>query len=235
LNFTCAGVVTNLVGYGPAIAEHVVLDAGLQPSMLLRQGVGAAEGTAAAGKKGKKGGASAAAAAAAAGSKGGVADKGKGKGAENGEEENDAEDEAGKAHADAGAEANAGQGQHAGTDGSTASPPPAVRPPLTITPEQLQAVYEALQRLDAWFAGLETAPPIGVISCLPPKGVAGKGRHQKAAVQQDGDSTTAKQQSDLVYNDFNPLVMAQLTGAVNLEFPTFDAALEEFFSKVSST
>ncbi len=34
----CAGALTTLLGYGPAISEHVILEAGLVPSLLLRPG-----------------------------------------------------------------------------------------------------------------------------------------------------------------------------------------------------
>jgi hypothetical protein len=194
--------------------------------MLLRQaaaGGGAAGGDSGAGKKGKKAGGSGGA------SKSGATGQGKSKALGGGEEEE--EDKGTEEEGDDTGAANAEPAAaDAGAVSSTAAPE--VRSPLIISPEQLQALHEALQRLDTWFAGLETAPPIGVISCIPPKGTAGKGKQEKVAMKQGDDGTAAQQESNLVYNDFNPILMAQLRSAVNLEFPTFDAALEEFFSKV---
>lgn len=53
--------------------------------------------------------------------------------------------------------------------------------------------------------------------------------------QPSGDpSELAKKLEGVVYEDFDPLLLKQNEAAQKLEFETYDAALDEFYAKVSS-
>eukprot|EP00955_Chlamydomonas_euryale_P065234 359188-Chlamydomonas_euryale.AAC.1 len=101
----------------------------------------------------------------------------------------------------------------------------------------LLALLPAIRQLEAWFLGLESGPPPGYISV----GVAGsKGGKQNAAAPPTAPveygvaavSATAAPAPVEVYQDFYPLLLRQAAGGKHSEFPTFDDALAEFFSKI---
>jgi hypothetical protein len=108
------------------------------------------------------------------------------------------------------------------------------------------ALFRAVQDLEAWFAGLEAAAPKGFISAGRAGGPSKRQRQKQAAAaaagappgaQSGAQSGEAAAQSEaqsgaaLVYEDFNPLPLAQGGGDELIEFGEFDAALDEFYSK----
>jgi hypothetical protein len=61
----------------------------------------------------------------------------------------------------------------------------------------------------------------------------GKKRQQQVEAQQALEGLEAGgEEEQLLFSECNPLVLAQLSEQPHREFPTFDAALDEFFSKV---
>lgn len=128
--------MTALLGYGPAISEHVVIDAGLDPDLPLNP-------EAAAKAKAAKAAAKAAAAAKAGGKKKQGGKQGAAE-AEGGEEEGAGKEE--------------GEEQQEGEEGAAAEAEAAAAAERAsikhcLNTEQLGALHAALGRLDAWFAG----------------------------------------------------------------------------------
>lgn len=70
-------------------------------------------------------------------------------------------------------------------------------------------------------------------ACPGPGGKNGKQQQkQQQEPQQQGEGGEGEAAAEL-FLDFNPLKLRQSEGQRQLEFETFDGALEEFFSKVS--
>lgn len=72
-------------------------------------------------------------------------------------------------------------------------------------------------------------------------GCAGESRKQRAAAAAAAEAAKAAEaaaapedEADLVYDDYEPLQLVQQEGRPSRPFPTFDAALDEFYSKVSA-
>lgn len=72
-------------------------------------------------------------------------------------------------------------------------------------------------------------------------GCAGESRKQRAAAAAAAEAAKAAEaaaapedEADLVYDDYEPLQLLQQEGRPTRPFPTFDAALDEFYSKVSA-
>ena len=70
---------------------------------------------------------------------------------------------------------------------------------------------------------------------------AGESRKQRAAATAAAEAAKAaglpaveEDEADLVYDDYEPLQLLQQRGRPSRAFPTFDAALDEFYSKVSA-
>jgi hypothetical protein len=100
-----------------------------------------------------------------------------------------------------------------------------------LTPEQLAALHKALVALEEWFASLDTAAPVGYIMLQRP---GGKKRQQalKQAAGAGGEGGEGGKEEAMLFSECNPLLLAQLASQPYQEFPTFDTALDEFFSKV---
>jgi hypothetical protein len=140
---------------------------------------------------------------------------------------------------------------------------------------EVGALMKALGALEAWFAGLDSAAPAGYVTANPVKSYQ---RQQKGAAQEGDGAAAAGDGQVWVYQDFNPLRLAQTAalpsreapqgsapaaappaggsgageqeaaaaaggggerssapeavGPTVLTFPTFDDALDEFYSKV---
>lgn len=76
-----------------------------------------------------------------------------------------------------------------------------------------------------------------VLMSLYLAGVRAKQESKQAEQQQQQPSehqNGQQQPSDVVNQEYNPLCLAQYADASVLTFPTFDAALDEFYSKVSA-
>lgn len=115
-----------------------------------------------------------------------------------------------------------------------------------LTTDERSALLGAVRQLETWFTSLDTTLPEGVITTVP-AGASGGGRKGKQAAAPAGagsvgaDGTTAggeaggaaAAEAPVHYQDFHPLVMAHLKDAPMKTFPTFDAALDEFFSKIA--
>jgi hypothetical protein len=117
-----------------------------------------------------------------------------------------------------------------------------------LTEDQALALFGAVQQFEAWLASLDQGGVAeGYVSALPaPAGPAAaktaasdsssskQGAAKGAAAAEEGQQ---QQQSErgagLVYQDYNPLRLSQLSRAKELlDFPSFDDALDEFYSKV---
>lgn len=55
---------------------------------------------------------------------------------------------------------------------------------------------------------------------------------QASDTQQNGGKVSVEDDASLVYDSFEPLVLQQNADLETLSFPTFDAALDEFYAKV---
>eukprot|EP00883_Tetradesmus_obliquus_P009930 jgi/Sobl393_1/2641/SZX66696.1 len=112
------------------------------------------------------------------------------------------------------------------------------------------ALFAAVQQFEAWLASLDQgAVAEGWVSALPaPAGSAaaqsaaggagsqqgaGKGTAATTADGQQQQQQQGERGAGLVYQDYNPLRLSQLSRAKELlDFPSFDAALDEFYSKI---
>jgi hypothetical protein len=123
-----------------------------------------------------------------------------------------------------------------------------------LTEDQALALFGAVQQFEAWLASLDQGGVAeGYVSALPApagsaaaaKSAAGdpscskQGGVKGAAAAGDGQQQQQQQQQQsergagLVYQDYNPLRLSQLSRAKELlDFPSFDDALDEFYSKV---
>ena len=109
-----------------------------------------------------------------------------------------------------------------------------------------------VRQWEAWLDACEDSgtPPEGIILTkpAPQHGKAAKQQQQQQEEQQQeeeqaaaaeagggggGNAAAAVDEGAAVYEDFEPLLLRQHQHKPALHFPTFDAALEEFFGKVS--
>jgi hypothetical protein len=120
-----------------------------------------------------------------------------------------------------------------------------------LTEEQALALFGAVQQFEAWLASLDQGGVAkGFVAALPaPAGSASAAKNAagdasgKQGAAAAGDSQQQQQQQQqkergagLVYQDYNPLRLSQLSRAKELlDFPSFDDALDEFYSKVRSS
>jgi hypothetical protein len=128
-----------------------------------------------------------------------------------------------------------------------------LQPQLALQQQQLSeaqilSLFAAVQSFESWLAALDQgAAAEGLISAVP--SLTGKKDQAAASTgQQQQQQQTAANGSaaaaaaaggvadggaGLVYQDYNPLVLEQLARSPEqLRFPTFDEALDEFYSKV---
>jgi hypothetical protein len=126
-----------------------------------------------------------------------------------------------------------------------------------LSEAQVLALHGAVQQFEGWLAGLDQgAQAEGFISAVP---AAGAGKHKAAAggsgggqgeggsgdaaaaatqqaAGEGGDEPASKQRgAGLVYQDYNPLRLAQAgskAGGEVLAFPSFDKALDDYYGKV---
>lgn len=125
---------------------------------------------------------------------------------------------------------------------------------LPLSDEEVARLFAAVQKLEGWFAGLEGAAPRGYIGVARAGGPSKRQRQKQAAAAaaaagegaaaggtaaagagvggegEGGEAAAAA--APVVYEDFNPLRLAQAAGEEVVEFESFDDALDEFFSKV---
>lgn len=115
-----------------------------------------------------------------------------------------------------------------------------------LTEEQISAMFAAVQQFEAWLASLDQgAVADGYIAAQPAagnkkqdkQGGVGKVEGQNGLGSQQQQQPPSGDKKDpgagLVYQDYNPLKMAQLSRSSDvLSFNTFDEALDEFYSKV---
>ncbi len=55
-----------------------------------------------------------------------------------------------------------------------------------------------------------------------------------AQQQKDGSTPSGTEGDSIVYDSFNPLILQQNAGQEVLKFPTYNAALDEFYAKVKT-
>ncbi|GAX80591.1 hypothetical protein CEUSTIGMA_g8028.t1 [Chlamydomonas eustigma] len=116
---------------------------------------------------------------------------------------------------------------------------------LEMVTQALEALLPALGRLDTWFATLEQGgSPLGFITVAAPgskKNPQQSKKKEKQQQNQPGSTCDAagvpappggESEVPEIYQDFNPLRLGQSAGHKVVEFPTFDAALDDFYSKI---
>jgi hypothetical protein len=108
-----------------------------------------------------------------------------------------------------------------------------------LNEDEALKLFAAVQQFEAWLASLDQgAVAEGYVSALPaPAGsAAAKGAAKDAATAETGQQQQQQQSergAGLVYQDYNPLRLSQLSRAKELlDFPSFDDALDEFYGKV---
>lgn len=107
---------------------------------------------------------------------------------------------------------------------------PALRPKAQpLTAEQRSALLHAIRQLESWFGSLDSTVPEGLITTVA-AGSGKKGKQQLGAAVSAGAG--GGEAVPRFYQDFHPLVLHQIRDAPMNKFPTFDAALDEFFSKI---
>ncbi|GIL69667.1 hypothetical protein Vretifemale_580 [Volvox reticuliferus] len=232
-------LVAAVLPYGPTIAEHVVMDAGLDPNAAISlvpppEDMSAADSPTTA-ADGVSGPTAVAALTDGAGNPAAFSGVGLGAGGEE-DEEGEGADGIGAAAADGGS-------------GDT-NAAPASRGAV-LSPDVRGVLLAALGRLDDWFARLEAGEvPSGFITLTPP-GSSAKASKKKAKGGKDAAvavapvvataastpldpaaAAAAVAAGELVFAEFNPLPLLPYSGQPCLELPTFDDALDEFYSKV---
>ena len=103
---------------------------------------------------------------------------------------------------------------------------PGARPATDLlSAEQLAALMGEVRAFERWLASCQTTAPKGYIytSLTPGEGDTASVPATPAALEALPPGTA--------YVDFDPLPLQQKAGRHVLEFETFDAALDEFFSK----
>lgn len=120
---------------------------------------------------------------------------------------------------------------------------------MSILPRVQAALLGGVRQWEAWLDACEDSdtPPQGFIFTKPAPGgkpAAGKGAAGEGAAAAAGGGAPASEGKDAadkaaadkaaaaVYEQFEPLLMRQHAHKPALEFPTFDAAVAEFFGKV---
>ncbi|GFR49968.1 hypothetical protein Agub_g12107, partial [Astrephomene gubernaculifera] len=223
-------LLSAVLPYGPTIAEHVAMDAGFDTDAAVPL------------LPPTEGGSSAADAAATAGITDGIGGLGLSGGGEEPEE---------------GEEQLQSQPQPPASASSAGSGGGGVLPEAVQ-----RALSAALGRLDDWFAGLEAGQvPQGYITLTPPGSSAKAGgrknkkKQQAGGGQQGGQGQEPQPQQpqqqqqqpqpidpaaaaaavaagELVFSEFAPLPLLPFAGQACLVLPSFDDALDEFYSKV---
>ncbi|EIE22903.1 hypothetical protein COCSUDRAFT_16391 [Coccomyxa subellipsoidea C-169] len=82
--------------------------------------------------------------------------------------------------------------------------------------EERTALLGGVRHWEAWLDACETAAPEGFISLKRPA---------------DGSEAASASGDCLVYDSFDPLILQQNSGQEVLRFPTYNAALDEFYAK----
>lgn len=120
------------------------------------------------------------------------------------------------------------------------------RHPATVplTADEVAALATQLRELDAWLDRCKDEPPRGYILLKPSASAAGPAAAAAAAGGEggradDGGGNRSEPAAaapvcppGMVYDDFDPLQLRQKADKPVLEFESFDAALDEFYSKV---
>lgn len=104
-----------------------------------------------------------------------------------------------------------------------------------LLPEEAGALLAGVRRWEAWLDGCEddSTPPQGFILTRP-QPTAAKQQQQEQQQQAEGpEQQEGRRDGAAVYEEFEPLLMAQHAHKPALSFPTFDAAVAEFFGKAS--
>ncbi|KAL4420985.1 hypothetical protein ABPG77_001304 [Micractinium sp. CCAP 211/92] len=108
-----------------------------------------------------------------------------------------------------------------------------------LSPEEQEALLAGVRQWEAWLDGCEddSTPPQGFILTRPQPGPAKQQQQQQQTQQTEGGQQQEGGQAAgaapaAVYDDFEPLLMAQHAHKPALSFPTFDAAVAEFFGKI---
>lgn len=108
-----------------------------------------------------------------------------------------------------------------------------------LSPEEQEALLAGVRQWEAWLDGCEddSTPPQGFILTRPQPGPAKQQQQQQTQQTEGGQQQEGGQAAGAapaaVYDDFEPLLMAQHAHKPALSFPTFDAAVAEFFGKAS--
>lgn len=92
-----------------------------------------------------------------------------------------------------------------------------------------------LERFAHWVHAGESRKQRAAALAAPPQpeqSASSDQRQQPESQEQQQGSSQPAHEDGLVYSEFEPLAWAQNAGRPVKEFPTFDAALDEFFSKV---
>lgn len=99
----------------------------------------------------------------------------------------------------------------------------------------LGALMSGIRWLEEWLGGLESQVPRGFIT-VRPGGSGSRTPHthqEEEGGQGSGGALVDKSERRvMVFNDFNAFPLLQNSDMEQIEFATFDAALEEFFSKI---
>ncbi|CAL8464758.1 g4293 [Coccomyxa elongata] len=90
------------------------------------------------------------------------------------------------------------------------------------------ALLAGVRQWEAWLDACVTSAPEGFIS-FKRAGRAAKGGAQP---QKDASTPTATEDNSIVYDSFDPVILQQNAGQEVLKFPTYNAALDEFYAKV---
>ena len=113
-----------------------------------------------------------------------------------------------------------------------------------LTADEVAALATQLRQLDAWLDACKDTPPRGYIMLKPspvPADAAGGGSAPAGAVSSDAAEAGNRKGTaaegpqcppGMLYDDFDPLQLRQKADKPVLEFESFDAALDEFYSKV---
>ncbi|KAJ3681327.1 hypothetical protein LUZ60_015816 [Juncus effusus] len=93
----------------------------------------------------------------------------------------------------------------------------------TIEEEKIRVLGEAVGKFESWLEEVISGQKV-------PEGfILMKGTGKKDSVQSSQDSTPIK-----VYDEYCPILLNQFKSREHTEFETFDAALDEFYSKIES-
>ncbi|BDA50353.1 probable nuclear export mediator factor Nemf [Coccomyxa sp. Obi] len=95
------------------------------------------------------------------------------------------------------------------------------------------ALLAGVRQWEAWLDACETSAPEGFISFKRTGKTAKGGAQQlKEGSTPNGAEESAPGDDSMVYESFDPLILQQNAGQEVLSFPTYNAALDEFYAKV---